>query len=171
MLQVGLVGALLLAVGGLAVTGQRTVPRAPARPLRALDPVAFSVLAAVADRLIDAPPGAPTPASLELAETIDEALAKMGPLAAAEVSRVLMLLESPIAGLLMDGRPRPFTALDAAGQDAVLEAWRTSRWTLRRQAYKALDLLVAAAYFGHPASYASTGYPGPPDYGNVRRGP
>jgi hypothetical protein len=38
---------------------------------------------------------------------------------------------------------------------------------VRRQVFKALRGLLAAAYWGDPRMYAHAGYPGPPDYAGM----
>jgi hypothetical protein len=53
--------------------------------------------------------------------------------------------------------------MSAETQDAVLAEWADSSLKLRRTIYKALRGIIVAAYYGNPATYASVGYPGPPD--------
>ena len=72
------------------------------------------------------------------------------------------------AGSLLDGRTRPFTQLDAAGQDATLDGWRRSRISVRRTAFQALHGLCMGSYYASPETYAAVGYPGPPDFGQTR---
>jgi hypothetical protein len=169
-LQVGVFGAALLAVGGTGLALRPGVLRPPRRALRALDATAFSVLAAVAERVAPGSPGgAPFPPASELlvAEKIDELLSTSDPAMTTELTQALLLLENALAGLVLDGRPRAFTACTPGEQDAVLEGWRTSRLHVRRQVYKALRGLCASAYYGSPEVYAAVGYPGPPDFSGV----
>ncbi|HMV65939.1 MAG TPA: gluconate 2-dehydrogenase subunit 3 family protein, partial [Myxococcota bacterium] len=148
------------------------VPREPRRPLRALDARSFAVLAAVAERVA---PGGPSPngaafpsaSDVMVPEKIDALLATCDPAMTGEVSQALLLLENALAGLVLDGRARAFTACDADEQEAILEGWRTSRLHLRRQVYKALRGLCASAYYASPEVYAAVGYPGPPSFGEV----
>jgi hypothetical protein len=167
VLRYGLGGALLLAAGGTGIALRSTVLRRPARPLRMLDEKSFSILAAVADRI--APPGGgfPSAAELQVAEKIDALLATMHPANTHELEQALFLLENALAGLVFDGRARPFTQLDPAAQDEALRDWQLSRLAVRRKAYVAMHGLCAAAYYASPAIYPLVGYPGPPDYGNV----
>lgn len=167
MIRYGLGGAIALAAGGVGLSLQRTAPREPGRPLRALDARTFSILAAVADRVAPAREGFPAASDLQVAEKVDELLATVDPAVVDEVTQVLHLLENGLAGLVFDGRPRAFTALDPAAQDRALAAWQGSRLHLRRTAYKALHGLCAAAYYASPEIYPAVGYPGPPDFGNV----
>jgi len=169
VIRYGLGGAVALAAGGVGLSLQRTAPRAPSRPLRALDERTFSILAAVADRVAPSRAGFPAASELQVAEKVDELLASVHPAVVEEITQVLHLLENGLAGLVFDGRPRAFTALDPGAQDQALDAWKRSRLGLRRTAYKALRGLCAAAYYASPAIYPAVGYPGPPDFGNTVR--
>lgn len=169
ILRYGLGGAMLLAAGGLGLSLQPTALREPRRPLLALDPRSYSILAAIADRIAPALGGFPSAASLEVAETIDHLLSSSPPEVVGEVKQVLGLIENGVTGLLFDGHPKTFTSLDGPEQDRVLHGWMTSRWAVRRTVFKAVQGLCAAAYYASPEIYPLVGYPGPPDYGNVER--
>ena len=109
----GLFGGLLLAVGGsigLAAwpSDQRVRPR---RPLRALDERQFAVLAAVAARTVVADKADP----VEIAERVDAQMALAPAEVRADFGKLLLLFENGLAGLLFDGRARPFTRLSPAG--------------------------------------------------------
>lgn len=169
VLRYGLGGALLLGAGGLGLSLQRTQLREPAWPLLALDERSFSILAAISERMTPHGDGLPSARSLHVAESIDGLLAAAEPGVADEVKQVLGLIENGVAGLLFDGRPRPFTQLSPEDQDRALAAWRQSSLSIRRTAYKALHGLCMAAYYAKPETYAAVGYPGPPDFGNVPR--
>jgi len=171
VIRYGLGGAVALAAGGVGLSLQRTRPRAPSRPLRALDERTFSILAAVADRVTPPREGFPAASELQVAEKIDELLTGVHPAVLEEITQVLHLLENGLAGLVLDGRPKPFTALSPQAQDEALQSWKRSRLGLRRTAYKALRGLCAAAYYASPEIYPAVGYPGPPDFGNVAGGP
>ena len=164
MLQGGVAVGVALAVGGVGLAVRGTVVRAPRRPLRALDLTSYSVLAAAADRLAPTGPGWPTAAELEVAEKIDDLLSRGDPATAAELVQVLSLLENALLALLLGGRLTTFTGSGIDCQDAALNAWRRSRLPLLRTAFKALNGLVGASYFGDPRTFALVGYPGPPDY-------
>lgn len=164
VLKYGLGGALILACGGAGLSLQPTRRREPARSLQALGPRAFSILAAVADRMVRGP-GIPPARSLEVAEAIDALLAESHPALRREIEQVLTLLENGAFRLLRGGKPRPFTALAPDEQDRVLRGWRQSRWRLLRTAHQALHGLCMAVAFSNPASYPGLGYPGPPPLG------
>lgn len=162
LLKRGLFGGALLAVGGgtaLALFPSRRV-HAPRRPLAALDEARFNVMAAIAARVVVVEGADP----VEIAHTVDDALARAVPEARSDLLSVLGLLESALVGALLDARLRPFTQLDPEDQDRVLLAWRDSRLTLRRGAYKALKNLCVTSFYRKESGWAAAGYPGPPDY-------
>jgi hypothetical protein len=156
-------GVVALCGGVLAL--QPTALRTPRRALLALDPVTFSVLAALADRVCPAGGGLPSAWDLEVPEQIDAYLDALHPAARDEVIHLLHLLESGLVGLILDRRPRAFSAATDATRDRVLEAWRDSRIGPRRTGYKVLLALVGSTYWGNPALWRHLGYPGPPRFG------
>jgi hypothetical protein len=163
ILKYGLIGAAVLATGGVALTLQPTVLRAPKAPLECFDDVEYAILWALVSRL--APPDAD---ALDIAGKLDKTFAAADLGTQAEFKQVLRLIENGLPGLFLDGRPRPFSAASPDVQDTTLERWRTSRISVRRTAFKAINQLIGAAYYASPETYAAVGYPGPPDYGNVR---
>ncbi len=154
-------GTLLLALGGASVALRPTVLRKPRRPLRALDPTAFSILTAVVEVIC---PVDPSPIALEIPEDIDAFLATCDPRVTHEVAAALRLVENALPSLLLDGDLRPaFSACSIEQRRRVLRAFRDSRIGLRRTIYKALQALVTASYYGHPATFTISGYD-PPDF-------
>lgn len=167
-LQLGLIGAGVLAVGGVGLGLRGTVYRAPSRPLKALTPRGFSILSAVADRLLDYGPKGPTAAELGIAEQVDAFLATAHPATVAEVEQALALLENAAAGALLEGRFQTFTASTPEAQERALLGWSHASIPLFRKAYRGLHSLCTGPYFGDPRTYAAVGYPGPPDFGGAR---
>lgn len=156
----GLLGGLLLAAGGslgLALW-PTTRMRPPTRALQALDGRQFAILTAVAARTLQAPDADP----VEIAHRCDDRLAISYPEVRHEIGQLLFLLESGLAGLVLDGRARPFTHLDGDDQDAALAHWRDSRLAVRRGGYAALRKLTQSVWYAAPAAWPETGYPGPP---------
>lgn len=156
----GLFGGLLLAVGGSVgllawPSDQRLRPR---RPLKALDERQFAVLAAIAARTVGAPQADP----ITIAERVDAQMALAPPEARADFGKLLLLFENALAGLVFDGRARPFTRLPPEAQDQVLAHWRDSRLAVRRSGYAALRKLTQAAWYAAPEAWPDVGYPGPP---------
>ena len=164
----GLLGGLFLAVGGSAgIAVRRTqLGAAPRAPLRLFSREEFAIFAAVAARIVPgdgAGPRWPRAAALDCAGKADALLARVHPDVGAELRQLLRLFENGLTGLAWGGRPAPFTTLDPAGQDARLEAWRTSRIDLMRTGYQAMARLAHATYYASPEVYALVGYPGPPE--------
>jgi hypothetical protein len=46
---------------------------------------------------------------------------------------------------------------------AFLESWRHSRFDLLKSGYAALHDIIFGAWYAHPDSWESIGYPGPPE--------
>lgn len=150
-------GAAAVAAGvGLAVVPPAA--RAPREPLRALTERSFAVLAAVADRVCPGGPGLPDAWELEVPEKVDAVLARLHPANATDLHRALLLLDNPLAGLLLDGRPATFTRASDETRDRILASWRTSRLQVRRASYQAIVGLVSAAYWSDPRTFAHLGY-------------
>jgi hypothetical protein len=164
LLKGGLVGGVLLATGGVGLgfwPSRRTYQ--PQAPLRVLDEREFAILAAIAARVVVVPGARPDTVAQRVDATLD-----MAPLEAQrDFKRLLLLFENAFFGLAFDGRPRPFTRLSTADQDAVLVAWRDSRITVRRAGYNVLRKALVAAYYAFPDSWAAVGYVGPPRIGGV----
>jgi len=164
-LKTGLAGGALLAVGGVGLALQSTVLGPVPGFLQVLDAATWSVVAAVARCMC--PQDGPSADSLDIATRVDAQLGVMHEADAVEVIQGLYLLENGMAGLILGGGHRTFTASDSAAQAARLRAWQHSSVAVVRKAYKAIRGLVITAYFSHPESYAFTGYPGPPNFGQA----
>lgn len=162
-------GASVAAAAGLggglvAVSLLPPAPRSPRAPLRVLSPRAFSILAAVADRVCPGTEGLPGAWELEVPEGLDALLDRLHPGVGAELGQALLFLENPVAGTLLDGRMARFTQSTPEVQDDALRAFASSELSVRRQAYQALTGLISATYWSHPATWAHVGYPGPPRF-------
>jgi len=162
LVQRGLAGGALLGLAGVGVALQPGASLAPEVQLHVLTAAQFNTLVALEDVVIPPSNLAPTARQVHTTENIDALLHSLDPLVGQEVGQVLGLLENPLTGLLLDGLPRPFSALTLAQRTRVFEGWRTSRFILRRTAYKALRGLVASAYFADPRTHVRMAYPGPP---------
>ncbi len=157
-LKVGLAGGALLAASGVGLSLWPSLVRHhPRRRTFVLDAAGFNVLAHAAARIVPAD-GDPA----EIAHRVDETLALGPPEAQDDFRKLLSLLESGLAGLLLDARPRPFTRLPPAQQDAALLAFRDSRLAVRRSGYHALRKLCLGGYYAADSTWAAIGYPGPP---------
>jgi len=168
-LKRGLLGGLLLTVGGglglgLWPTRKDATPR---RALRALDARRFAIAAAVAGRTVRAPGADP----IEIAHRLDDYLVLATPEVRKDILQLLLLFDNALAGLLFDGRPKPFTRLSPEAQDAALLAWRDSKVTVRRAGYHALRKLTLSLHYASPDTWASVSYPGPPQISEALNAP
>jgi hypothetical protein len=159
-LKRGLLGGLVLTVGGglgLGLWPSRK-DAVPKRWLKVLDERRFAVLAAVTARTVRAPGADP----VEIVHRVDEYLALQTPEVQKDVKQLILLFENALAGLIFDGRPKPFTRLSPEAQDDVLRAWASSKIAVRRVGYQALRKLTLSAHYSQPSTWQSVGYPGPP---------
>lgn len=166
LIQMGIGGMALLGLGGVGLSLRPTVNRIPKRPLQVLDPRAYSVLAAITQRLIPKGDLFPLPHEVEVAEKVDTLLASLHPADAADFVKGLLLVENALVGFLLDGRTQSFTASSPDRQDRALENLRTSRLPIRRSVYRAIYGMVCGAYWSSPKTYAACGYGGPPEFGS-----
>ena len=141
----------------------RAVPKD--RPLRFFTPAEYSIWAAVADRVLaeENPSGGPTAAELDVAARADAFLAPLPQSDRKDLKQLLALFDNALFSALQGGPPRTFTAMTPEQQDAHLRRWQTSRFALQRTGFQAMKRLCCALYFSAPETYASVGYPGPPD--------
>jgi hypothetical protein len=167
LLGVGVAAVGAAACGGLLL--QRTRIRQARSALLQFDPEQFSVVAAVADRVCpgDAAAGLPTAWELFVPEKVDALVDRLPRASQVDLKAGIGLLESALPGLLLDGTARPFTTLTGEAQDRVLRRCQTSRFLLRRTAFRALAGLINGAYWADPRVYAFVGYPGPPALGGA----
>jgi hypothetical protein len=157
-------GAALVAAGGGAgwLATRKTRVEQDLGALRVFSSEEASVLLAVADRLVPDRSGFPRPRQLGLASRMDAVAAMAHPATQVELRRLVRLFESPVSGLLLDGRPEQFTMASPPRQDRRLRAWSESRIGLSRTGFRALKRLVYAAYYSSPETWPAVGYPGPP---------
>ncbi len=164
VLKKGLLGGLLLGASGAGLLAfRRGSPTAlPAEGLISFDLLEFSVVAAIASRMIPVRAGFPSNDQVRVAFNADRVLARADPSARKDVKQLLRLVENGLANFLFGGRPQAFTALSPEAQDAVLSEWQASRLTVRRTGFQALRALVMASYYASPVAWAAVGYRGPP---------
>lgn len=127
--------------------------------LAALSPRAYATLTAAATRLVG-PAGAALIArrEVDVGRLADDLLAR-NPALEAPIGQALAVLEFAVWPLLP--KLRPFTSLDAAGQDAVLDDLAASGVSLKRALHGGVRALALTAFYGAPAARSLTGYPGP----------
>jgi hypothetical protein len=160
---------VLLGIGGLAATGMAGVTALTLQAGRAWDGPAGSVLtqeelgivAALVEVFCPAVPGLPGGLELDVPSKVDALLAANALGVGQEVKQVLALLESPLVGLVLDGRATPFSSSSAEVRQATLLSWQQSDLALRRTAFKALRALCLGSYWSDPRVWRHCGYPGP----------
>ncbi len=163
VLKKGLFGGAVLALGGVGLALRGSVMLdAPKDGLRVLSLREYSVLHALANRLIPPREGFPNIDTVNAVVNADRALTRVDEAARAELRQLMGLFENALPALLFGGRLTPFTQLSSADQDAVIREWQDSRLIVRRAGINALRTLLMAGYYASPLSWASLGYPGPP---------
>jgi len=163
-LKIGLSGAAMLAVGGIGLGIRSSVLVEPSGPLHCLTPRQYSIFSAIADCIISPTEAMPQIQDLGVVEQIDDMLRHVHPADRGQILQVLALLENALSGFILDGRFQTFTATSREARVRILEGWRTSRLSVKQQAFVALHGLCVAAYWGHPDAYIFAGYSGPPDF-------
>lgn len=159
-----------VAAAGLMPAGCGGVPAVFAPPpdltLGVLSPRAYATFTAVAMRCVG-PRGAEVIRTrrIDPARAADLWVARLPAVAGPLVSG-LWLLEWGVAPLV--AKWRPFTALDGAGQDRVLEDLMRSRLDLKRDLFKGLKSLSMLVTYSAPESRALVGYPGPFDAAGIQ---
>ena len=66
--------------------------------------------------------------------------------------RLLGLMESRFANLLLGGRPRPFTSMSPGARERYLLSWSTSRFASRRTAFSTLRKLMTFTAYADPGA-------------------
>lgn len=164
-LKKGLLGGLLLAVGGAGAIALRpTVKKvSPRSQLLVFSPDEYAIFAAIAECVVAAPEGSPSPTSVDVAGKADAAMAVALPSVQKEFKQLLGLFENGLTGLTTGTSLAPFTAASSKAQRARMTAWSRSRIGLFRTGYQAVKRLAAACYYASPESWKAVGYPGPPE--------
>jgi hypothetical protein len=160
----GFAGTLLLLVaGGAGSALWPTRRRKPRSGLRVFDEREASILSAVAAAVLRVEPGAPSAEDVDVAGRIDGLLALSSAEVQGEFRQLVRLFENGFTGILTGTGWTSFTAASEKSRQARLSAWELSRLPLFRTGYQAMKRLCTACYYSSPASWASIGYPGPPE--------
>ncbi len=154
LLQTGVGGALLLAAGALLPSGcARYSPTE--RTLRFLTRKEYAVVTQAAVRIL----GLPDEAREDIGGFIDGLLAELPPTSQGQARLMLRVVEHGTH--LFDLKPRRFTRLAPAEQDAYLRGWMESTLGARRVIFRALKTLAALGYYAQTTSFEAVGYDGP----------
>lgn len=154
LLQTGLGGALLLAAGAILPSGcARYSPTE--RPLRFLTRKEYAVVTQAAVRIL----GLPDEARENIGGFIDGLLAELPSTTQQQARLMVRVVEHGTH--LFDLKPRRFTRLSPAEQDAYLRGWMESTLGARRVIFRALKTLAALGYYAQTSSFEEVGYDGP----------
>jgi len=154
LLQTGLGGALLLAIGAVLPSGcARYSPIE--RPLRFLTRKEYAVVTQAAVRIL----GLPDEAREDIGGFIDGLLADLPSTSQSQARLMLRVVEHGTH--LFDLKARRFTRLTPAEQDGYLRGWMESTLGARRVIFRALKAMAALGYYAQTTSFAAVGYDGP----------
>lgn len=154
LLQTGLGGAVLVAFGAVLPSGcARYSPIE--RSLRFLTRKEYAIVTQAAVRIL----GLPDEAREDIGGFIDGLLADLPPTSQGQARLMLRVVEHGTH--LFDLKPRRFTRLSPAEQDAYLRGWMESTLGARRVIFRALKTLAALGYYAQTTSFAGIGYDGP----------
>lgn len=127
--------------------------------LKALSPRAYATLTAVSARVAGPAVGDGIAAGRLRPGAIADAWLARTPSFAGPLGQALALLEFGVRPLL--AKWRPFTSLDGAAQDAVLDDLRTSSIATKRAMYAGVRSVALLAVYLSPEQHAAIGYPPP----------
>ncbi|HJV06117.1 MAG TPA: hypothetical protein VJ642_02205 [Chromobacteriaceae bacterium] len=159
LFKTGLVGGMaVLAAGWLAAPAADPAPSAVSSSgLRFLTPLDAVIVRALAPVLL----GQPDVPRDEVVRGVDQAVAGLPPAVQREVRLLFDLLANRWARRYLLGVAVPWSQAGAAELSAFLRSWQISRLQWQRTGYQALHALIAAAWFGNPASWPALGYTRP----------
>ena len=152
-LKTGLAGGVLLNVAGCtrpSENGGRTAV------LSALIPI---VLAGA----VPANTSEATPHIVRTISGIEKTIAGLSLSAQKEIGELFDLLAFAPTRILAAGLWSPWAEAKPEALVAFLESWRHSRFDLLKSGYAALHDIIFGAWYAHPDSWESIGYPGPPE--------
>lgn len=154
LLQTGLGGALLLAVGAVLPSGCARYSPIDST-LRFLTRKEYAVVTAAAVRIL----GLPDEAREDIGGFIDGLLAELPPTTQQQARMMIRVVEHGTH--LFDLKPRRFTRLTPAEQDVYLRGWMESTLGARRVIFRALKTLAALGYYAQTSTFEEIGYDGP----------
>lgn len=161
-LKIGVTGAALLGIGGVAASlsgcgGGKTPPAKGYFFLRDADVALFTALNPVLLK------GMPLDDKdrAEVLRRIDGALLYTDAPAQVEVLKLFDLLNAGLTRRLVTGVNVPWNEASEEQIEAFLARWRDSSVGLFNSGYRVFSKLAAVSYFCMPKSWQVSGYPGP----------
>jgi choline dehydrogenase-like flavoprotein len=128
--------------------------------MRTLEAVCEALLPAVAPPAGDSDPRslyARTAADIDVARHIAETLAADLPETRASFKQLLGLLNSPVGGLLITGRPTSVARMRLPAREAALRRMSTHRMAMLRQGFQALKRLATFVFYSAPDPSGASG--------------
>jgi hypothetical protein len=150
---------------GLATVSRLRAPRiatagAAAVEIAVLEPGEVTVLSAIVERMVaSGDPAMPSVAETKAIATIDAALRTLDPSVVSQLRWLLTLFEYGPPALSF--RFATFTRLSPDAQDEYIRGWATSRFEIRRLAFRALKNLSMLGYYAQDATWSGIHYDGP----------
>ena len=99
-----------------------------------------------------------------VAEDMDHFLSTTESYVQADFKALLHLIENALGNGVLEQHPQTFSYSSPEEQILLLESWQHSSIDIRKTAFKALNGLTQATYFGNPKSDSLVGYDGPPPH-------
>lgn len=164
LIKYGLFGTGLFTAAAVGLSMRATKLREPKMELRCFSVLEFSILAAIADCIMPEGTFFPSASELQVPEKVDHFLATTEEYVQADFKALLHLMENALGNGLLELSPQTFTYSSPEEQIILLESWQHSSINIRRTAFKALNSLCQATYFGDPESHSLIGYDGPPPH-------
>lgn len=164
-MKLGLGSGLLLSLAGLGLWGVEPGLRAtvdgPVRQSRRSRTVMGAVALAVLEGAWPENAEERKRAMQAHLDLLDGAIAGFPPAMQAELGQLLTVLSSAAGRVGLAGLRTEWADADTGAVQAALQGMRSSRVSLRAQAYQALRDLHCAVFFSAPGHWSVMGYPGP----------
>ena len=164
LIKYGLFGAGVLTASAVGLSLRETKFREPKADLYCFSLLEFSILAAIAECILPGDTFFPSASVVQVAENMDKFLSTTESYVQSDFKALLHLIENAFGNGLLELHPQTFTYSSPEEQIILLESWQHSSIALRRTAYKALNGLCQATYFGTAETNGVVGYDGPPPY-------
>jgi hypothetical protein len=167
LIQTGLGGLALLALGGCARPGTASGPfDDPGYSYHALTGGDRQVVATVGAVMLAGalPPDAAAHgvAMVQVVRGVDVAIDGLPPNVQSEIAQLFGLLKFPPTRAIAAGVWSSWQDASSQTIAGFLTRWRNSDVALFRTGYQALHQLIMASWYGNGASWERIGYPGPP---------
>jgi len=159
-LRLAAASASLGALAELRALPARATSSAEPAGARFFNPTDTEILTQIAERMVDSGhSAAPRLRATGAIETIDRTCRELDPALTSLLPTVVRLVE--YGPFFFDWTFRRFTQLSDQEKDASLNGWMTSRFEVRRLAFKALRNLSILGYYSQEESWPLIGYAGP----------